>query len=76
MIVGIPREIKDHEFRVAATPGAVETLVQAGHRVLLERGRARGAALRMPNMPGAGPRSCRPPTRSGSRPRRCDGPTW
>ena len=36
MIVGVPKEIKDREYRVSVTPGAVETLVHAGHRVLIE----------------------------------------
>ncbi|NLX36801.1 MAG: alanine dehydrogenase [Chloroflexi bacterium] len=38
MIVGIPREIKDHESRVAMTPGAVESLIHDGHTVLVEVG--------------------------------------
>ncbi len=29
MIIGIPQEIKDHEFRVAATPGAVQVAAVA-----------------------------------------------
>ena len=37
MIVGVPKEVKDHEFRVSATPGAVQTLIDAGHRVLVQR---------------------------------------
>ncbi|WP_028989374.1 alanine dehydrogenase [Thermithiobacillus tepidarius DSM 3134] len=38
MIIGIPREIKDHEYRVGATPAGVRALVQAGHQVRIERG--------------------------------------
>ncbi|MEN6478741.1 MAG: alanine dehydrogenase [Anaerolineales bacterium] len=38
MIVGIPREIKDQEYRVSMTPGAVEALVHDGHTVLVESG--------------------------------------
>jgi alanine dehydrogenase len=37
MRIGIPKEIKDHEYRVAITPAGVRALVQAGHRVLVER---------------------------------------
>jgi alanine dehydrogenase len=37
MRIGIPREIKDNEFRVAITPTGVRTLAQAGHQVLVER---------------------------------------
>lgn len=36
MIIGVPKEIKDHEYRIAATPGGVCDLVDAGHRVLIE----------------------------------------
>lgn len=36
MIIGVPREIKNNENRVALTPAGVEALVNAGHRVLIE----------------------------------------
>jgi alanine dehydrogenase len=36
MIVGIPKEIKNHEYRVGATPGLVSLLTQAGHSVLVQ----------------------------------------
>jgi alanine dehydrogenase len=45
MIVGIPTEIKDKEFRVALPPGGVETLVQAGHRVLVQSGAGEGSGF-------------------------------
>ena len=38
MIVGVPREIKQDEYRVAMLPVGVEELTRAGHRVLVERG--------------------------------------
>lgn len=37
MIIGIPREIKNNENRVALTPAGVMTFKQAGHQVLVER---------------------------------------
>lgn len=43
MRIGIPREIKDHEFRVAATPAGVAGMVAAGHEVLV--GRDAGSAI-------------------------------
>lgn len=43
MIVGIPKEIKDHEGRVALLPDAVAELVRAGHRVLVQRGAGAGS---------------------------------
>ena len=38
MIIGIPKEIKNHEYRVGATPGLVSLLVSAGHEVLVQMG--------------------------------------
>lgn len=45
MIIGVPREIKKLEHRVALTPGAVETLVRRGHEVLVEAGAGLGSGL-------------------------------
>jgi alanine dehydrogenase len=45
VIVGIPKEVKDNEFRVAATPEGVRELVHAGHRVVVEAGAGSGSAL-------------------------------
>ena len=45
MIIGVPKEIKDHEFRVGLTPGGARALVQAGHRVLVEAGAGVGSGL-------------------------------
>ncbi len=36
MLIGIPKETKDHEYRVGATPAGVRELVNAGHEVLIE----------------------------------------
>jgi alanine dehydrogenase len=36
MIIGIPKEIKDHEYRVGATPDMVKALVKSGHKVLVQ----------------------------------------
>ncbi|MBI4400606.1 MAG: alanine dehydrogenase [Nitrospirae bacterium] len=36
MIIGVPKEIKDHEFRVSVTPEGVQTLCAAGHTVWVE----------------------------------------
>ncbi|MCK9503855.1 MAG: alanine dehydrogenase [Porticoccaceae bacterium] len=45
MIIGIPKEIKIHEYRVALTPMAVATLVGAGHSVIVERDAGKGAGF-------------------------------
>jgi len=37
MIVGVPKEIKTDENRVAITPGGVEVLVEGGHQVIIEK---------------------------------------
>jgi alanine dehydrogenase len=38
MIVGVPRELKDHESRVGVTPSGVRALVERGHTVLVQSG--------------------------------------
>src|ERR1700689_678965 len=43
MIIGVPKEIKDHEYRVALLPSAVYQLIKRGHQVLVERGAGAGA---------------------------------
>lgn len=45
MIIGIPREVKDNEYRVAATPEGVRELARHGHRVLVEKGAGEGSSL-------------------------------
>lgn len=45
MHVGLPKEIKVKENRVALTPGGVATLVRRGHRVTVERGAGAGSGL-------------------------------
>jgi alanine dehydrogenase len=45
MLVGIPRELKNQEYRVAITPAGVQELTGRGHQVLLERDAGAGAGL-------------------------------
>ena len=45
MLVGVPKEIKVHESRVALTPEGAAELVRAGHRVVIEQGAGLGSAL-------------------------------
>ncbi len=47
MRIGIPKEIKPQEYRVAATPAGVAELTRAGHEVLLQSGA--GAAIGFPD---------------------------
>jgi alanine dehydrogenase len=45
MVIGIPKEVKTDEFRVGATPFNVATLVQDGHRVLVEQDAGAGSGF-------------------------------
>ncbi len=42
MRVGCPKEIKNHEYRVGLTPGAVREYVAHGHKVIVETGAGAG----------------------------------
>jgi alanine dehydrogenase len=45
MIVGVPKEIKSHEYRVALLPVAADELRRAGNKVLIERGAGLGSGI-------------------------------
>jgi len=45
MIVGVPREIKQDEYRVGLLPVGAEELTRAGHRVLMEQGAGLGSGI-------------------------------
>jgi alanine dehydrogenase len=45
MVVGVPKEVKADEYRVAMLPVGVEELTGAGHRVLVERGAGLGSGI-------------------------------
>lgn len=45
MIVGVPREVKDNEFRVALTPEGARELTRAGHEVLIQDGAGAGSSI-------------------------------
>ncbi|MGW0036857.1 alanine dehydrogenase [Gordonia sp. NPDC003376] len=45
MKIGIPREIKNHEYRVAITPPGVNELVARGHEVVIEAGAGSGSSF-------------------------------
>src|SRR3954462_6979286 len=45
MRVGVPREVKNREYRVALTPAGVTELVRAGHGVLVEQGAGEGSSI-------------------------------
>jgi alanine dehydrogenase len=43
--IGVPKEVKSHEHRVALTPAGAHELVRHGHEVLIERGAGEGSAV-------------------------------
>ncbi|ADG87546.1 alanine dehydrogenase [Thermobispora bispora] len=45
MKIGIPTELKNHEYRVAVTPAGVHELVKHGHEVVVQRGAGRGSHI-------------------------------
>lgn len=45
MIVGVPKEIKPDEYRVALVPAGVEEMLKHGHTVLVEKGAGLGSAI-------------------------------
>ncbi|MFO0872075.1 MAG: alanine dehydrogenase [Pirellulales bacterium] len=54
MIIGVPREIKRDEYRVALLPVGAEELVRAGHQVLVESGAGLGSGITDPAYEQAG----------------------
>lgn len=45
MLLGVPKEIKDHEYRVGLIPATVRELVKKGHRVIVETAAGVGAGI-------------------------------
>ena len=54
--VGIPREVKNNEFRVAITPAGVHELVRHGHQVVIEHGAGVGSSITDDEFVAAGAR--------------------
>ena len=45
MIIGIPKEIKPDEKRVSITPDKIKGLIDAGHKIIFERGAGQNAGF-------------------------------
>lgn len=45
MIIGVPKEVKDHEARVGLVPSHVRSIVEAGHRVVVQTNAGVGSSL-------------------------------
>lgn len=68
MRIGVPKEIKPDEYRVALLPIGAEELTRAGHTVLVESGTAWAAVFLTTPTLRPGPRSYRRRKKSGRRP--------
>ncbi|GAB4531905.1 MAG: alanine dehydrogenase [Anaerolineae bacterium] len=68
MIVGVPKEIKDNEYRVAMTPGGVRQLSEAGHQVWVETGAGEGSGFSDEQYEAAGARIVPAPSDAWSAP--------
>lgn len=56
MIVGLPKEIKDNEYRVGLTPAGVRALTDTGHQVIVEKKAGEGSGFDDPLYQSAGAR--------------------
>jgi alanine dehydrogenase len=56
MKVGVPKEVKNHEYRVAITPAGVNELVRNGHEVVIEANAGMGSAIPDEDFVAAGAR--------------------
>ena len=54
MIIGVPKEIKNHEYRVGLTPKSVELLVKSNHSVVVENQAGIGSGFTNDNYLSAG----------------------
>ena len=63
MLIGVPKEVKTHEYRVGLTPGSVRELVHHGHEVIVETGAGAGIGFDDAAYAAAGAASSRAPPR-------------
>ncbi len=56
MIIGVPKEIKEFEYRVGVVPAGVRTLVEHGHKVLIQTGAGAGCRITDEEFAAAGAR--------------------
>ncbi len=66
MIIGVPKEIKDHEARVGLVPSGVTALKEAGHQVVVQTGAGKGSSLPDEDYMPPERKSCPPPPKSGT----------
>ncbi|VWB24422.1 alanine dehydrogenase [Burkholderia lata] len=58
MLIGVPKEIKNHEYRVGLTPAGAHELTRHGHRVLVQRGAGTAIGLLDNDYTAAGASLC------------------
>jgi alanine dehydrogenase len=51
MIIGVPKEVKNNEFRVGIVPSGVKVLISAGHRVIVEKNAGEGRVTTLVSEP-------------------------
>src|SRR5213075_1767150 len=56
MRIGVPREVKNHEYRVALTPAGTQEVTRSGHHVVVERGAGVGSSISDADFEAAGAR--------------------
>ena len=61
MLIGVPKEIKVHEYRVGLTPSSVREMVENGHKVIVEKEAGRGIGAADAAYEKAGASNGRPP---------------
>jgi len=54
VLIGVPKEVKDNEARVALVPSGVMALRESGHRIVVEAGAGEGSSIRDEDYRGAG----------------------
>jgi alanine dehydrogenase len=64
--IGVPKEIKTHEYRVGLTPGAIREYVAAGHGVVVETNAGAGIGATDDDYRGAGATILRRPVAAAS----------
>ena len=67
MKIGLPKEIKDNEYRVGLTPAGVQALSQAGHEVFVQKTAGEGSGFTDEQYVKAGGSCWIRPTRFGRR---------
>ena len=68
MLVGVPKEIKNHEYRVAITPAGVVELIKNGHQVIVEKMPVSGLLYLITNMKNQAPKYWAPLMKYGRKP--------